>query len=104
MLAAKGNVCVYCGTELRLEDGSWDHVIAFDKGGTNFIDNIVRCCTSCQRRKHSKSPTEYDAHRALVVTCALPGCEVTYKPRWAEYQRGMARYCSHQHAGAARWL
>jgi 5-methylcytosine-specific restriction endonuclease McrA len=104
MLATRGDRCHYCPTELSLDQGTWDHVIAFDKGGTNEITNIVRCCTSCQRRKHTKSPEEYDAHRVLMVTCALPGCNVTYQPRWAEYKRGMARYCSHAHAGAARWL
>jgi 5-methylcytosine-specific restriction endonuclease McrA len=104
MLIQKPWVCTYCPTELTPDQGTWDHVVPFDKGGTNEIDNIVRCCTSCQRRKFTKSPAEYDAHRELMVTCALPGCNVTYKPRWAEYKRGMARYCSHQHAGAARWL
>ncbi len=96
--------CAYCGTELRLEDGTWDHVVPFDKGGQNTIDNIWRCCTFCQRRKFTKSPAEYAQHQALVVVCALPGCTKSFKPRWAEYQRGMARYCSHAHAGAASWL
>lgn len=94
--------CHYCGTELRLEDGTWDHVVAFDRGGTNYLTNIVRCCTSCQRRKFTKTPEEYAAHQELTVLCARPGCGNTFKPRWAEYINGRARFCSHRCAGAAR--
>lgn len=104
MLAAMPGECSYCNTELTLETGTWDHVIAFDKGGTNLISNIRRCCTNCQRRKFTKTPAEYDEHRAMVVNCALPGCPNTYTPRWAEWQRGKARYCSLKCAGASRWL
>jgi 5-methylcytosine-specific restriction endonuclease McrA len=104
MLANKPGRCFYCPTELTLDQGTWDHQIAFDRGGTNEVQNIVRCCTSCQRRKFTKTEEEYSAHRELLVTCALPGCTKTFKPRWAEYKRGMARYCSHAHAGAARWI
>ena len=32
MLAMKGSRCAYCPTELSLWDGTWDHVVPFDKG------------------------------------------------------------------------
>lgn len=102
MLAHLPGHCAYCGTELRLEDGTWDHVVPFDNGGANHLSNITRCCTTCQRAKFTKSPAQYDSHRELVVICARPGCGNTYQPRWAEYQAGRARFCSHQCAGAAK--
>lgn len=102
MLATLPGQCFYCGTELRLEDGTWDHVTPFDNGGTNEITNIVRCCTHCQRTKFTKSVSEYAQHRELMVTCARPDCRNRYQPRWAEYQAGRARFCSHQCAGAAK--
>jgi len=102
MLAAAGDYCRYCGTELRLEEGSWDHFLAFDRGGTNEISNIVRCCTACQRRKFTKTEAEYAEHRDRLVTCKRPGCGVQYKPRWAEWEAGRARYCSHVCAGMAK--
>lgn len=102
MLASAGGACAYCGTELRLEDGTWDHAIPFDRGGHNTLNNIVRCCTVCQRIKHAKTPGEYAEHQVRIVTCKRPGCGVTYKPRWAEWQNGRARYCSHQCAGMAK--
>lgn len=102
MLASLGDSCVYCGTELRLEDGTWDHALAFDRGGHNVLTNIVRCCTTCQRIKHAKTPEEYAEHQVRIVTCKRPGCGNTYQPRWAEWQAGRARYCSHQCAGMAK--
>jgi len=102
MLAALPPECRYCGIGLGLEHGTWDHYVAWDNGGDNWITNIVRCCTTCQRTKFTKTEEEFRAHQKLIVTCARPGCGATYQPRWAEYQRGMARYCSHTCAGMAR--
>jgi hypothetical protein len=102
MLAALPGKCAYCGIELRLEDGTWDHVVPFDKGGHNVISNIVRCCTTCQRIKFTKTPAEYAEHQVRLVTCKRPGCGNQYQPRWAEWQAGRARYCSHQCAGMAK--
>ena len=102
MLAVKGSACHYCGIGLDLDHGTWDHYVAFDAGGDNWTTNIVRCCTTCQRTKFTKTEAEFAAHKALVVTCNRPGCNNTYQPRWAEWNRGMARYCSHVCAGMAR--
>jgi len=102
MLASLGDICRYCDTELRLEDGSWDHYIPFDKGGTNELTNIVRCCTTCQRTKFTKTEDEHFEHGRRIVTCKRPGCGRQYQPRWAEWQNGRARYCSHQCAGSAK--
>ena len=94
-----GGKCHYCPTVMELEHGTWDHAISLSEGGRNDITNLVRCCTNCQRRKFTKTPAEYDAHRALTVTCPIDG--TVFKPRWAEYLAGRARYCSHRCAGAA---
>jgi len=102
MLAAMPGTCHYCGLELSLDQGTWDHVAAFDKGGTNEITNIVRCCTDCQRRKHTKTPEEFAEHQVLWATCKRPGCGRQYQPRWAEWINGRARYCSRRCSGSAR--
>jgi hypothetical protein len=103
-LALLPDECFYCGIELSKMEGSYDHVIPWDQGGSNDPSNIVRCCLDCQRRKFNKTPEEFERHQKLTVTCALPGCDVTYQPRYAEYMRGMARYCSRSHAAASRWI
>lgn len=102
MLTALGDDCHYCGIGLTLDHGTWDHVVPFDRGGSNEITNIVRCCVTCQRTKFNKTETEFAEHQDMVVTCARPGCGNTWKPRWAERKRGMARFCSHQCAGMAK--
>lgn len=43
--------CAYCRE--RLAD-TRDHVIPLSKGGTNFIDNIVPACRSCNSSKRDK--------------------------------------------------
>lgn len=102
MLAALPAQCRYCGIGLTLEHGSWDHIVAFNNGGDNWITNITRCCTTCQRAKFTKTPEEFQQHQALTVACKRPGCPHTFQPRWAEWINGRARYCSHRCAGMAR--
>ena len=100
MLADKGSACHYCGISLDLEHGTWDHYVAFDTGGDNWITNIVRCCVGCQRAKFTKSEAEYLEHMNMIVSCLV--CDKQYKPRWAEWKRGFARTCSHECAGKLR--
>lgn len=103
-LALMPGKCHYCGVLLTLDGGTWDHVIPFHRGGSNELSNIVRCCTSCQRRKFTKTPEEYAEHQSMMSRCALPGCDNTWQPRYAERKRGMARYCSRSHAAQSRWV
>lgn len=100
-LATLGDTCSYCGDEVDPMAGSFDHRVPFDRGGDNWITNIVRVCVRCQRSKYTKLPSEHAAAQSLVVICALPGCGRAYTPRWAEYQNGRAKYCSLSHAGKA---
>lgn len=96
------DTCFYCGIGLSKMEGSFDHVIAFDRGGANDPSNIVRCCVTCQRRKFTKTKEEYAEHQRMVRDC--PVCGSTFTPRWAEAQRGMARFCSHSCAAKSRWV
>lgn len=104
MLAAMPGRCFYCGTELSIMNGTWDHKTPFDKGGSNQLRNIVRCCFTCNRRKFTKTPAEFATHEETWVTCALPGCGKQWQPRYAELLRGMAKYCSRSHAAKSRWV
>lgn len=104
MLAVMPGHCHYCGTGLPITGGTWDHVVPFDKGGDNTINNVVRSCLSCNRTKFTKSVSEFVTHQGMTVTCALPGCAKQWQPRYAERLRGMARYCSRSHAAKSRWV
>ena len=101
-LFQKPRSCRYCGIGLEPGQGTFDHVMPFDRGGTNDNDNIVRCCLTCNREKFNKTPAEFTAHQQLTVSCLVCGKE--YKPRWAEYQNGRARTCSPSCAAKKRWM
>lgn len=104
MLAVMPGACHYCSIALSIMDGTWDHKVPFDRGGSNQLNNIVRCCIDCNRSKFDKTPAEFVTHETLKVTCALPGCGKQWQPRYAEFHRGMARYCSRSHAAKSRWV
>lgn len=93
--------CAYCGISLEAGHGSFDHIVPFKSHGPNEVANITRCCLTCQRKKFTKTPEEFAAHAALTVACVVCGNE--FQPRWAEYQRGMARTCSRSCSGRLRW-
>lgn len=42
------NRCAYCESE---KDLTIDHIIPRSKGGTDFINNVVSCCNSCNSNK-----------------------------------------------------
>lgn len=95
-------VCTYCPTEIDPLFCSFDHVIPFDKGGLNRPDNIVACCMSCQRTKFTKSPEQLEQWQRLYLTCPID--QVVFRPRWADWTRGLGRYCSRRCAGTAGGL
>lgn len=45
--------------------GTKDHVVPLSKGGTNYIDNIVPACVSCNSSKRDKFLSEW---RNLTLT------------------------------------
>lgn len=72
-LYATGHRCYYCnrpllpynlsyaydlrGTDYALQ--TTDHIVPRSKGGTNWPDNLVYACESCNYRKYTKSETEF---------------------------------------------
>ncbi|MGH2493053.1 MAG: HNH endonuclease signature motif containing protein [Candidatus Limnocylindria bacterium] len=53
-----GNVCTYGGESGALEP---DHRVPLYRGGTNFIDNILPACRSCNGKKHTMTEEEFRA-------------------------------------------
>lgn len=50
LLASYHGLCVYCGGPAR----SRDHIVPLARGGSNWIENIVPACLSCNRDKHAR--------------------------------------------------
>lgn len=90
--------CNYCGIELDPMEGTFDHVVPYKLGGENLIDNIVRCCNACNRSKGwAKSPEDLVAYANLRVVCPVDG--KVFRPRWADWRRGLGKTCSRKCAG-----
>ncbi len=49
-------ICVYCK---KAKANTKDHIIPLSKGGTNYIDNIVPACVSCNSSKRDKILMEW---------------------------------------------
>jgi 5-methylcytosine-specific restriction endonuclease McrA len=62
LVAFWGNVCAYGGEPGPLEP---DHRVPLKRGGTNFIDNILPACRSCNARKHTMTEEEFRARLAV---------------------------------------
>jgi len=91
--------CVYCGIGIDALYCSFDHIASFSQGGQNDTSNLNACCISCQRNKFTKTPEELAIYRALWVDCLT--CQKRFKPRWADWKAGNARYCSRSCSGVA---
>lgn len=93
--------CPYCGVEIGPEHGQFDHRIPFDRGGQNLTENIVFCCTTCNRRKFTKSVSEHEEFLDFTVVCPIDG--TVFKPRYSDWKRGLGRYCSRACSASSRW-
>lgn len=97
-MASEG-VCDYCGIDIEPLSNSFDHVVAFRKGGENTVANLVACCITCQRAKFTKSPDEYKIWQTLEQVCPTDG--TVFRPRWSDYVRGNGKYCCRRCSGSA---
>ena len=101
IIALRYPTCPYCGVEIDPEHGQFDHKIPFDRGGANTPDNIVFCCTTCNRAKFTKSVSEHEEFLNFTVVCPIDN--VVFKPRYSDWIRGLGRYCSRSCSAASRW-
>jgi len=97
----RADSCHYCGIGLEIGMGSFDHGQALDRQGRNSVENIVRSCYSCNRRKFTKTPEEFDGFASVMVKCPIDG--TMFKPRYAEWANGRAKYCSRSCAAKSRF-
>lgn len=101
-LAALPLTCTYCGVGLDHRWSEFDHVIPFDRGGPNTIDNIVRCCRDCNRSKFTKTPAEHVAYQSQTWICPVDGKE--FRPRHNDWKNGNGIVCSRSCAAKWRFL
>ena len=61
--------CHYCGCVLDRTTATMDHVVPLSKGGTNFLDNILPACRSCNSKKGAR--LHYVGKRQKLAGCHL---------------------------------
>jgi 5-methylcytosine-specific restriction endonuclease McrA len=54
----QSNLCFWCGANI-LGRIVADHYIPLSRGGSNYPENIVASCGSCNSKKHNKMPDEF---------------------------------------------
>jgi 5-methylcytosine-specific restriction endonuclease McrA len=54
--------CQYCGDELSPKEATLDHVIPRSQGGKTSWENVVCCCSDCNREKGGRTPREARMH------------------------------------------
>lgn len=62
VIARDGNKCRNCGVETEFLH--WDHLLPFDLGGPNTVDNIQRLCPTCNTSKGNR----IQCHRCRHLT------------------------------------
>lgn len=92
-----GGTCHYCGIEVDLMTVSFDHVEPLSKGGYHGVGNLVACCITCQRTKHTKTPEQHLEYQSTERICPVDGKR--FRPRFADIQRGYGVYCSRKCSG-----
>ena len=70
ILARDGYQCQYCSKTLSSKEATLDHVIPRSQGGRTTWENVVCCCTHCNRKKGGRTPAE--ARMALMTKPVRP--------------------------------
>jgi len=55
-------MCHYCGRKTAHGDLTMDHLLPLARGGRSTKDNLVPCCKSCNSRKKTMMPLEWQEY------------------------------------------
>lgn len=55
--------CHYCGEKVSHGALTMDHLVPLAMGGRSTKDNLVPCCKSCNNKKKSMMPLEWEEFR-----------------------------------------
>lgn len=58
ILARDNYMCMYCDVRLPAAELTLDHIIPESRGGPASWQNLVSCCSKCNRRKADRTPEE----------------------------------------------
>ena len=55
-------ICYYCGIRVDHKELTMDHLIPLSRGGRSTKDNLVPCCKSCNNKKKTMLPVEWEEY------------------------------------------
>lgn len=58
ILTRDRNSCQYCGKKVNPRELTLDHIMPESRGGKYSWDNLVACCSPCNRKKSNQTPEE----------------------------------------------
>lgn len=70
---AQGGRCYWCTADLG-DDFHADHLVPLARGGSDYPENIVCACPSCNLSKNAKTPDEYRAWLSLRAIATRRSC------------------------------
>lgn len=86
------NVCQYCEVKFHPSELTLDHVIPKSLGGRDSWENLVACCSKCNRRKANKTCEEcgmFPLHKPRPATIHtaryIMRCTGVDHPQWKRY-------------------
>jgi 5-methylcytosine-specific restriction endonuclease McrA len=91
--------CQYCGSKVRRDVATYDHVVPRSKGGHTRWENIVIACVDCNQNKRDRTPEQsrMKLRSTPVKPNALPSggsFTLTYRkgmpPEWKAFLTDMA--------------
>jgi len=54
--------CAYCNAETKSKDLTMDHIVPLARGGRSTKGNVTPCCKSCNTKKRSMLPIEWQEY------------------------------------------
>lgn len=63
-LYARAKVCGYCGSKMRSNDKSLDHLVPISRGGVHGIENVEVVCLDCNITKNASTALEFFMRKA----------------------------------------
>lgn len=55
-------ICYYCGARVAHPELTMDHLVPLSRGGRSTKDNLVPSCKSCNTKKKTMLPVEWDEY------------------------------------------
>lgn len=65
-------VCYYCGVKVAYKDVTMDHLVPLARGGRSSKENLVPACKSCNTKKQSLLPLEWEEYLEKKAASVTP--------------------------------